>query len=208
MKFPEERWIEWMDHLADHDYVIVDNFISDEDFILIREYFNKMEEADLLKKAGIGAYNEQQIISEVRGDYIYWLDAQKDSELSPFFEMIDELSQKLKRYCFISLSGSEFHLAHYPAGSRYEKHLDHFSEQSNRQITVLIYLNDKWEKSHGGELKVYSEDGDFLVEPIAKRLLIFKSDCVEHEVLLTHKDRYSLSGWLLHKPTALKYLIK
>ena len=202
----EEKWTEWMDRLAEQDFVIVDDFISDELFRSILEFFHAAEGSDKLKRAGIGTGGELQVKDSVRGDFIYWLDREKDSGLNPFFELMDELIQKLKQYCYLSLTDSEFHIAKYPAGSHYNRHLDQFQERSNRQITVLIYLNENWEKGDGGELKIYRDNGDILVEPIAKRLLLFKSDSVEHEVLTTNVTRYSLTGWLLRQPSSVGYL--
>ena len=204
--YSEEKWISWMDELADNDFVIVDEFITKELYQSIMELFADLEKSQALKKAGIGASTDFQIQSSVRGDLIYWLEQQRDTTMAPFFELMEELSQKLRRYCYISLSGSEFHLAKYPAGTHYEKHIDQFNNRNNRQITVLIYLNADWKKGDGGELKIYRDEGNVLVEPIAKRLLIFKSDAVEHEVLKTNVARYSLTGWLLHQPAALGYL--
>ena len=202
----EEKWTEWMDRLAEQDFVTVDDFISDELFRSILEFFHSAEGSDKLKRAGIGTGGELQVKDSVRGDFIYWLDREKDTELIPFFELMDELIQKLKQYCYLSLTDSEFHIAKYPSGSHYNRHLDQFQERSNRQITVLIYLNENWEKGDGGELKIYRNNGDILVEPIAKRLLLFKSDSVEHEVLTTNVTRYSLTGWLLRQPSSVGYL--
>ncbi|MFY0683143.1 MAG: 2OG-Fe(II) oxygenase [Balneola sp.] len=205
--YSEEKWISWMDELAEKDVVIVDDFISDELYKKIMDFFSAVEENERLKKAGIGSSVDYQIQKEVRGDLIYWLDQERDILLAPLFSLIEELREKLGMYCFISLSGSEFHLAKYPTGSKYEKHIDQFNTQSNRQITVLIYLNKDWKNGDGGELKISNEEGGFLVEPIAKRMLLFKSDVVEHEVLLTSVPRYSLSGWLLRQPATLGGLL-
>jgi len=197
-----------MDELAEKDIVIVDDFITEELYQKMMEFFSEIEESERLKKAGIGTSSDFQIQKEVRGDLIYWLDPERDKEMSPFFELMAELREKLGMYCFISLSGSEFHLAKYPTGSKYERHIDQFNNRSNRQITVLIYLNKNWKKGNGGELKVYKEQESYLVEPIAKRLLLFKSDVIEHEVLPTEVPRYSLSGWLLRQPAALGSLLR
>ena len=204
--YSEEKWISWMDELSEKDYVIVDDFITEELYQQIMGLFKNLEEQESLKKAGIGASQDFQVKKEVRGDLIYWLEQQRDTSLAGFFEQMEELNEKLRRYCFISLSGSEFHLAKYPAGTHYDRHIDQFNNRNNRQITVLIYLNENWQKGDGGELKIYRDEGNLLVEPIAKRLLLFKSDVVEHEVLKTNVPRYSLTGWLLHQPTALGYL--
>lgn len=204
--YSEEKWISWMDELSEKDYVIADDFISDELYQQIMQFFHKLEEQESLKKAGIGSSQDFQVKKEVRGDLIYWLEQQRDTSISGFFDLMEELNENLRRFCFISLSGSEFHLAKYPAGTHYDRHIDQFNNRNNRQITVLIYLNENWKKGDGGELKIYNDNGNVLVEPIAKRLLLFKSDVVEHEVLKTNVPRYSLTGWLLHQPAALGYL--
>lgn len=208
MTYSDDQWLEWMDRLAEDDYVIVDDFISDELFRRIMNFFHKKEVSNELKKAGIGTQKDFQVKAEIRGDFIYWLDEDRDTELSPFFGLMDDLTQNLKRYCYLSLSGSEFHIAKYPAGSYYHKHLDQFNERTNRQVTVLIYLNKNWQKEDGGELVIYKDGQEIVVEPVAKRLLLFKSDVIEHEVLTTNVPRYSLTGWLLHQPSGIGYLLR
>jgi SM-20-related protein len=201
--YSDEQWLWWMDRLAKDDFVIVDDFISGELYGQIMDFFHQKEANDQLKKAGIGTQNEFQVKAEIRGDFIYWLDEERDTVLSPFFGMMQELTQNLKRFCYLSLSGSEFHIAKYPAGSYYHRHLDQFNSRTNRQITVLIYLNQNWQKGDGGELVIYKEGKEILVEPTAKKLLLFKSDVIEHEVLTTVVPRYSLTGWLLHQPVGV-----
>lgn len=206
MKMSDDVWVEWMNTLAEQDFVVIDDFMSNDLYGRIIGLFRTMEANDKLQKAGIGASGEFRVKSSVRGDFIYWLDRNKDLELKPFFNLMDELIAKLRRYCYLSLGDSEFHIAKYPPGSHYNRHLDQFQERSNRQITVLGYLNENWKPGDGGELKIYREDGDILIEPIARRLILFKSDCVEHEVLTTHVPRYSLTGWLLRQPSSVGYL--
>lgn len=206
--YTEEQWIQWMDKLALNDFVIVDDFISNELFTIIMDFFHEKEKGDQLKKAGIGSSGEFKVNASIRGDFIYWLEKDRDKKLDPFFGLMEELIQSLKRFCFLSLSGSEFHIAKYPKGSHYDRHLDQFNERSNRQITVLIYLNEHWKNGDGGELKIYKDGGEILVEPIARRLLLFKSDIIEHEVLTTNVSRYSLTGWLLHQPATVGYFFR
>lgn len=203
MRFGEEQWIRLMDDLAENDYVIADQFIDDDMYTLIMNFFREKEENDQLKKAGIGSSGEFKLDASVRGDFIYWLERANDQKLEPFYGLIDELIDAFRKYCYLSLSGSEFHIAKYPADSFYKKHLDQFNNRSNRMITVLLYLNENWKSGDGGELKIYGKDQEFLVEPVARRLLLFKSDKVEHEVLTTRVSRYSLTGWLLHQPSSL-----
>jgi SM-20-related protein len=206
--YPDEKWIGWIDRLAADDIVIVDDFLPHGLFRTIMDFAGEVERGNRLDKAGIGSSNQFKVISEIRGDYIYWLDSRRDEPLMPFFLLMDELTEKLKRYCFLSLAGSEYHLAKYPPNSFYKRHLDQFKERSNRQITVLIYLNENWKPGDGGELKAYKEDRELIIEPIANRLVLFKSDTVEHEVLPTRVPRNSLTGWLLHHPKSVDYMFR
>ena len=71
-------------------------------------------------------------------------------------------------------------------------------------ISMVVYLNKAWQKGDGGELEIFRKDGtSFLVEPIEARCVMFKSAAVPHAVLASNKPRYSLTGWLLHQPSAL-----
>jgi SM-20-related protein len=206
MTLNDSDWIGWFDELADNDFVVVDDFLSEEMFATIMDFFKKSEENDSLRKAGIGSSGELQIQPDIRGDYIHWLVSERDQEIKPLFDLMDQLTDNLKKYCFLSLSGSEFHIAKYPPGSHYSRHLDQFQHRSNRQITVLIYLNHQWKSGDGGELRIFRDTGDILIQPVARRLLLFRSDTVEHEVLVTHVPRYSFTGWLLKKEADLMYL--
>jgi SM-20-related protein len=203
----EQQWHGWLDQLAENDFVFVDNFIPDELYQNIKQYFLSLVNEQEFAKAAIGSSEQRQVESSIRGDFIYWLDQQKDREVGALFALFDEVMQNLRQYLFISLSDYEFHFALYPPKTRYEKHLDQFQGKNNRVISMLIYLNEDWKPGDGGELKVYQKDGsEVLIEPLAKRLVLFRSDSVVHEVMLTNTDRKSLTGWLLHQPAALGIL--
>lgn len=197
-----EDWLSWMDDLSSKDYVIIDHFLRDELYAEIRSFF-----LDMLPKfneAGIGADAEKQINNKIRGDFTYWLDRKRDNHLKTYWGLVDETMQMFNRYCYLSLSGYEFHLAHYPSGGHYDKHLDQFERRNNRMISVVIYLNEGWQNGDGGELEIFEKDGSsFLVEPLAARCVMFKSAEVPHAVLKAHKSRFSLTGWLLYQPSAL-----
>lgn len=201
--YSEDQWLTWVDQLSENDYLIIDDFITNDIYQTARSFLlDKLKEEEF-SKAAIGPASDQHIVSEVRGDYIFWLDKQRDGILSPFFGLLDETIGVLNRYCYLSLSGLEFHLAHYPAGSFYKKHLDQFKSRNNRMISMIIYLNEGWKTGNGGELKIFKPEGDIIVNPVAKRCVLFKSDTVEHEVLRTTVSRYSLTGWLLYLPSGV-----
>ena len=201
--YSEDQWLSWIDQLSEDDHVVIDDFIEEGVYQTARSFLMEKLEDDTFAKAKIGPGSEEQVVSEIRGDYIYWLDRNRDTTLLPFFGLIDETIQVLNRYCYLSLSGFEFHLAHYPAGSFYKRHLDQFKSRSNRMISMIIYLNEGWKPGNGGELKIFQDKGDLIVEPFARRCVLFKSDTVPHEVLKTQVSRYSLTGWLLYMPSGV-----
>ena len=204
--FSEDTWINWVDQLSEDNYLVIDDFIEDQELDVFLSYFQESLEEDDFKPAGIGTGQDFQLKREIRGDKIKWLDRSKDLELTRFFERVDETIGVLNRYCYLSLSGSEFHMAHYPQGTFYKRHLDQFNSRSNRLISVILYLNKNWQEGDGGELKVFLNGEERTIAPIAKRCVIMRSDKVEHEVMITNKDRYSLPGWLLYQPVGLTFL--
>lgn len=205
--YSEEQWIEWIDTLAEQDYVCIDNFLPEETYSLIEAFFNEQDENERFKKAAIGALADKKIVSEIRGDYTYWIDRKRDESLSPYFDLVDETIAKLNRFCYLSLAGYEFHLTYYPPGSFYKKHVDQFKGRRNRMISMIIYFNEDWKPGDGGELKMYKPEGEELVNPIRNRCVLFRSETVEHEVLETLTGRKSVTGWLLYQPSGVGYIL-
>ena len=200
-----ERWLSWVDELSSRDYVIIDQFLNKDLYSGIRSFF--LSTMPFFSKAGIGSLAMNTVNREIRGDQTYWLDRKRDAAIAPFWGLVDETMQIFNRYCYLSLSGYEFHFANYPPGGHYDKHLDQFQNRNNRMISMILYLNEDWQKGDGGELEIFEKDGrSFLVEPVAGRCVMFKSAEVPHAVLESRKDRYSLTGWLLYQPSALGQL--
>lgn len=204
MHHNEEQWSNYFDQLAEQDYVVIDQFLADNILSELLTFFNSIEKRDLLKKAAIGSSGNEKIIQEIRGDFTYWINKNIDKQIDFLFKEIDDLKLLINRYCFLSLSGYEFHLALYPEGSFYKKHLDQFSQRSNRMISIIVYLNEVWQNGDGGELKIYLKDGTSkLIAPYLNRCIMFKSDSLLHEVLKANKPRKSMTGWMLYQPTKL-----
>lgn len=205
--FSEESWINWVDELSSKDYVVIDDFLDESTYRTIRQHFLDKLDQDTFDKAGIGALGQHTVKKDIRGDFTYWLERGRDTELGTYYDLIDELMFVMRRYCFLSIADGEFHYAYYPPGTHYEAHVDQFNERNNRLISVVIYLNEGWQSGDGGELKIFREDGsDLLVEPICRRCVLFKSADVLHQVMPTSKDRYSLTGWLLNNPVGIGFL--
>lgn len=202
-------WDRQMDLLAQQNYLIIDNYFTPEQLTIAHHFFEQKQKENVFQKAAIGPSGNKKVISEIRGDYTYWLDRKKDIELKTVFENFDEVKSLLNRLMFLSLAGYEFHLAHYPKGSFYKKHLDQFDSRNNRMISMIIYLNKNWSTNDGGELRIYPEGEESVdIAPLENRCVIFRSDILFHEVLVSNTSRKSITGWMLYQPVILPFLVK
>ncbi|QCK15506.1 2OG-Fe(II) oxygenase [Mangrovivirga cuniculi] len=192
-----------IDTVVENGFAVCDDFISP-DYLaklrhLIKEHYHEGE----FKDAEIGDRFNQTKVNSIRKDEILWLSRGLFSELVNFYSEIDRLVSILNRYCFLSINDCEFHFAVYPPGAFYKKHVDQFKTNDARLLTVICYLNEFWDESYGGELMIYPESGPLRILPQPGRLVLFKSDELPHEVLITNKTRLSITGWLKHKHTPL-----
>lgn len=205
--FTDDQWVDWIDSLANRDFVCIDDFLPENVLSSLKRMLTEQLAHDQFNEAGIGSVFNNVLEKSIRSDHTYWLDRKRDEQISEYFQIVEELISKLNRYCYLSLSGFEFHLAHYPKGSFYKRHLDSFSDRSNRMISMIIYLNENWVKGNGGELMIYKDDEEIMIDPLENRCVLFKSQELEHEVLLAEKDRFSVTGWLLYQPSGVGYIL-
>ena len=61
---------------------------------------------------------------------------------------------------------------------------------------MITYLNDGWKAADGGELLIELDGKDVTIAPTNRNTVFFKSNELEHEVLTTHANRLSITGWL------------
>jgi SM-20-related protein len=96
----------------------------------------------------------------------------------------------------LGLFDTELHYAWYPRGAGYQRHVDQPQGRVQRQVSLVLYLNEGWEPAAGGELRIFDAgDGHRDIEPIAGRLVCFFTPGREHAVLPTQRERLSVSGW-------------
>lgn len=181
------------DSLVDNGYIVIEDALSKE---LVISLLNFSKEEKNFKKAGISGKGDLHIDNNRRRDKILWL-AEDNSIQSQFLEFTDGLKEYLNRELYMGLTYYESHFAIYNEGDFYETHLDSFKNSKNRVVTTVFYLNDNWIKDNGGELIVYDENHNFLVEilPKANTLVVFLSDKFPHEVKPAKRKRFSIAGW-------------
>lgn len=179
-------------------YFIFDQFLDDKTIAGIRNEMLRLSNDSLFKKAGIGKREDFRIDEEQRGDFILWIDPLNAlSQTALFIDKINALIVHLNRNFYLGIKEYECHYAIYPSGTFYKRHVDKHHKGSPRVVSFVFYLNENWSENHGGQLRIYGEnDCAFDVEPEAGRLVVFLSE-KEHEVMLTHYQRMSITGWML-----------
>lgn len=181
------------DSLVDTGYIVIDNALSHnliEKLIL----FSKKEVS--YKKAKISSSQKSHRDNTKRSDKTQWLD-EDNGVGSEYLAFMDGLREYLNRSLYLGLTYYESHFSLYEKDDFYEKHLDAFVGEKNRIITTLLYLNEEWSDSDGGELIIYKNDNRQIKKIIPKgnTMVIFLSEKFPHEVLKTKKKRYSIAGW-------------
>jgi SM-20-related protein len=196
-----------VDALAEQDFAIVDDFLDPSELHLLRDTLLAHHAAGHFKDAGIGNQAAYQQNKAVRGDQIEWIEREQLPETCHFFfDRIEALSNYLNVTCYLGIRSWELHFAMYPPGSFYKRHLDAFQKGNARRISVVCYLNADWQDSYGGQLRLYLPANTHLdVTPVGGRLVCFRSDSLEHEVLPATHERLSITGWLKSEAAILPF---
>lgn len=177
-------------------YSLIDDAIPDELSLSLLERVTALKQSEF-SRAGIGRAQDQMLNSSVRSDEIHWIESGDPAERS-WLEWIEQLRVFLNRRLFLGLFSYEGHFAHYVPGAFYKRHLDAFKGESNRVVTVVLYLNRGWLPEDGGELLMFNEQDSepfARIVPQAGRMAVFLSEEFPHEVLPAKCDRYSIAGW-------------
>ena len=142
--------------------------------------------------------------SDIRGDTIRWLD-DTDAVDHAYLVWMEELRLGLNALLFLGLFNFESHYAIYASGSGYAKHSDVLKGKKNRILSTVLYLNEDWCASDGGELNLFEPLGQTViatVNPTFGKMIIFLSESFPHEVLIAHTKRRSIAGWFRGREVA------
>lgn len=201
---------ELITHIAEQGFCVMDNFLDDAICSELSAEADVLKQSSVMKEAGIG--REQMALNKnIRGDSIYWLDESDASNAQQmYFQQMERLRLSLNEHLYLGVFGLESHLATYPIGTFYKKHLDCFASQDQtkpqRKISCIVYLNHNWHEADGGQLRLYLNTVNDLdqekfidVAPLAGRAVVFLSDTYYHEVLPANRERKSLTGWFFNR---------
>jgi SM-20-related protein len=179
-------------------YFVWDDFLTPEEITIVMADYREIYKAGSFKLAGLGnKEGPRNVNSEIRTDETYWLDPNAlTSRQSVLWNHLEVLKNVLNERFFLGLWTLEGHYSHYPSNGFYRKHIDRFSNDDQRTVSTVIYLNPTWNKGDGGELRIHEDNSSTVdIAPRGGRLVCFLSSKIVHEVLTSHKTRHSFAGW-------------
>lgn len=180
--------------IRDKGYSINFNALPDALMESLWLHMNKMN-LEKFSPAGVGRKNNYNLNTFIRSDEICWINGDSDAGKA-WLEWTKALQVYLNSHLFLGLFSFESHFSHYAPGAFYKKHVDAFKGESNRVLSMVLYLNPGWLPDDGGELELYLSDDDKIrITPSYGTLVSFLSEELPHEVLSTKRDRYSIAGW-------------
>lgn len=185
--------------LAGRGWSVTPGFLPDKMCAQLRTALLVQWQAGTFRHAGVGRGSNFEINPAIRNDQVSWLSADTQGPFRDYLAVMNELRKSLNHALYLGLFDYEAHLAVYPPGAAYKKHLDQFRGIGLRTVTTTLYLNDNWQTGDGGQLRLYLDDADPLnymdVLPEAGTLVTFLSARFLHEVLPAQRERLSITGW-------------
>ena len=180
---------------------MADDFVDATLLAGLRERCAELHESGALRPARVGRGENAKLVPEVRGDFISWLQQPERDAEQRILARLEELRAALNRELMTGLEDFQGHFALYPSGTGYARHFDRLVGSDVRAISAALYLNDRWVTEDGGQLRLYTGGGASVdIEPQGGRLVAFRSDRFEHEVLPAKRERMSFTGWFRRRP--------
>lgn len=171
-------------------------FLTPAAVLQVRDDIERVKNLGGFNRAWTGQGAGTDVRNLVRRDSIHWLDAATTQPAQVLLlGRMDALKQAFNRQHCMGLWEFEGHYASYPVEGFYKRHLDAFRGDDARRVTVVLYLNRDWCAHDGGRLRVYGEDAHSDIDPVGGTLVCFLSRELEHEVLPSHAERHSFTGW-------------
>lgn len=181
-----------LDALASGGLVVRDRQLPPDAVGVWREALAGWSRDGRMTRAALGARRIDH--PGLRGDLTCWMEPSDLPELWGWFEA---WRVGLSNGARVALDGFELQAACYPGGgARYVRHVDALRLDASRRFTVLLYLQARWERAHGGQLLAWTPAGLRRVAPVGGRVVVFRSDAVPHAVAASKAPRYALTAWM------------
>ncbi len=200
-KLEEGQFEDLIQGLINDNFGCCNDFLLPETVLGLLANIEKLTALGQMKPSGIGNKQAFQQDKTVRGDHINWINEDSTNEHEVLYlNKVKHLILYLNTTCFTSINNFESHYASYEKKSVYRRHLDQFKSDNGRKFSIVLYLNQDWGDQDGGLLSLYPSDKDQVdIAPLGGRLVLFRSDEMEHEVHASFtRSRNSIAGWMKH----------
>lgn len=160
------------------------------------QHVNKLSN-DKFEEARIGRDELLMQNNFVRRNEICWITGESSAGRE-WLDWSHKLQVYLNRRLLLGLFSFESHFSYYAVGDFYKRHMDAHIGNSNRILSVVVYLNPDWLPENAGELVLYTSPEDQVgikVTPSFGTIVTFLSEEFPHEVLPTQRGRHSIAGW-------------
>ncbi len=191
--------------LSEHGVAIWESPLSSAIAEVVRGEVAQLAATDHFRPAMVGRGPRKRRIPEVRADRLCWLVPSEDEDDHELFAVrpglralrafVDDVRRGLSERARTSLPTVEMMATHYPPGTFYKAHIDQFVGGTERVFTFVYFLNPGWRPPDGGLLTI-RRPGAQEIEPRLGRFVLFHTPEVLHEVTVTQRDRYAITGWL------------
>ncbi|MEZ0315492.1 MAG: 2OG-Fe(II) oxygenase [Methylophilaceae bacterium] len=208
---PDPQKLELLLQSLEQDgFAVIPEFLPAAEIANLAQDAKRLQALGVMRQAGTGkaAVIARNSAETIRGDFTHWLDDVEDTSpiQQKFLQVMETLRNALNQHFFFGLFDLEAHFAIYPPGAAYSKHLDQFHESTHhikqnqqRQVSCILYLNDTWLPTDGGQLRLYLDGTDEVpyrdIEATGGTLVAFLSSRFWHEVMPAQRERMSISGW-------------
>ena len=182
--------------LRTHDLAVRDEFLTPPQLRALIDCAEMRRARGDFVAARIGSNRALTRREEIRGDSICWLTEPLFAPERELLGSLEELRLQMNRSAFLGLFDSEWHYAWYPSGAGYARHIDQPQGREQRRVSLVLYLNERWQSSDGGVLRIFGDDGRYSdIEPLGGRVVAFLTERRAHAVMPTRRGRLSLTGW-------------
>lgn len=179
--------------LGERGFFTRDGFLGAAEALALAEEARRLAGEGAFAPAGVSRGADRRLDPGVRGDQILWVGSDRFPHLHAAF---DQLRLELNAGAYLGLGRFDLQLSRYPGGGEgYQRHRDAFQGPTSRRLTAICYLNPHWRPEHGGCLRLHLPPGPLDLEPALDRLVVFRSEVVEHEVLPALAPRFAATAW-------------
>ncbi|HVE83987.1 MAG TPA: 2OG-Fe(II) oxygenase [Myxococcales bacterium] len=180
--------------LGEQGFFLRDAFLGEPEARAMAAEAERLAKEGAFTPAGVSRGADRRVDLQVRGDETCWLAPDTYPRLHAAF---DQLRRDLNAGAYLGLGRFDLQLARYAgAGEGYQRHRDAFTGgPTSRRLTATWYLNPGWRPEHGGVLRLHLPSGPLDVEPRLDRLVVFRSEQVEHEVIPARAPRHAATAW-------------